>query len=936
MPAPRRHVPILLALLVLPLAAAAASFPPDLRFRSVETPRVIVHYHQGLEETARLAASLATEILEAHESRYGIRVGPRLHVVLSDHQDSPNGFATPLPYPLVNIRAAAPDGSDDFGNYEGWLRLVLTHELAHIVHLEPAAGLSGLGRKVLGRAPFLFYNTLTPTWMIEGLATYEETEGTAFGRGRNPDSRMVLRMAALEGAFPREDEPVLGLDRWPAGLGAYLAGESFLRDLTSRSGRDTIPRLARDNVHHVIPYLDELTSSHVTGASFHRWWREWSFESKSRFQEQAKQLRDQGLTPSRALTSRGFRQSEPRFSPNGRWIAYTSRTPHRFTAIRLVGEDGKRDHKLVDRNGGNALSWTPDGKTLVYDEPDYHRLFSVRSDLHRLDVATRRVRRITKGVRAREPDVSAKDGNVVFVRRLEDRAELWVVGLDGGGLRQVTRSAVGTEWSSPHWSPDGTFLVASRWASPGWLDLVRVDPVTGDVAELTHDRAKDVEPAFTPDGSHVLFRSDRDGVSNLYALRLADGALLRVTRVLGGAFDPDVSPDGRRVAFASYGASGYDLHVMDLDLARLEPAEAFIDTLPAPRTDPAPAPGPDRPYRPLPTMLPRFWSPYAASESEEWTVGVATAGADPLVRHAYGVDVHLGLESRRAGYRGFYQYDRFRPTFLLTGEDTTDLAADGALDRTRQFQVQASFPLMRSFRSSQSLGLAYRRRRDNVENDPRVEPLDLGAVETSWSLSSTKSYPYSISPVDGWRLRLAWAKEDPALGSDVSLSKLTADARSYVRLGDGHALALRLGGGMTVGQPGFERSFAVGGFPDSGLFDVVRTNVSVLRGYPDDAFTGRSFVNANAEWRFPLAHPQRGWRTFPAFVRHVHGSFFADAASAWSGKLRMRDVKSAAGAALGADLYFSQVLPTTVSAGLARSFSDGGETRFYFRFGLAF
>src|SRR6185503_19836316 len=133
MPAPLRSVPALVALLVLPLSAAAASFPPDLRFRSVETPRVIVHYDQGLEQTARLAASLATEILQAHEARYRIRVGPKVHVVISDHQDSPNGFATPLPYPLVNIRAAAPDGSDDFGNYEGWLRFVLTHELAHIV-----------------------------------------------------------------------------------------------------------------------------------------------------------------------------------------------------------------------------------------------------------------------------------------------------------------------------------------------------------------------------------------------------------------------------------------------------------------------------------------------------------------------------------------------------------------------------------------------------------------------------------------------------------------------------------------------------------------------------------------------------------------------------------------------------------------------------------
>src|SRR5262249_44184606 len=148
--------------------------------------------------------------------------------VLADSEDDPNGFSTPLPFPLIQIRAAAPRGDDDFGNYEGWLRLVLTHELAHSVHLEQGRGVVGFGRKLLGRAPYLFPNALAPIWMIEGLATYEETEGTAFGRGRNPDSRMVVRMQALEKGLPAEDVPAVYPDPWPDGFGPYLFGEAFL------------------------------------------------------------------------------------------------------------------------------------------------------------------------------------------------------------------------------------------------------------------------------------------------------------------------------------------------------------------------------------------------------------------------------------------------------------------------------------------------------------------------------------------------------------------------------------------------------------------------------------------------------------------------------------------------------------------------------------
>src|SRR5207245_8163105 len=105
-----------------------------------------------------------------------------------------------------------------------------------------------------------------------------------------------------------------------------------------------------------------------------------------------------------------------------------------------------------------------------------------------------------------------------------------------------------------------------------------------------------------------------------------------------------------------------------------------------------------------------------------------------------------------------------------------------------------------------------------------------------------------------------------------SLGKAVADARVYARLLGDDALALHVAGGLTVGRPSFIRSFAVGGFPDGTLFDVVRTNHAVLRGYRDGAFTGRRFVAANAEYRFPPAHPQHGYRSLPLFVRHLHGT----------------------------------------------------------------
>jgi Tol biopolymer transport system component len=933
---PATAAALLLAfLLVGRRPARAASYPPHLHFRTIETGQVSVHFHQGLEGMARQAAALATEILAIHEARYGRAVG-RVHLVIVDAEDEPNGFASPLPYPLVAIRAVSPDGTDDFGNLEGWLRLVLTHELAHVVHLEEARGLWGAGRALLGRAPYLFPNTLAMSWMIEGLATYEETELTAFGRGRNPDSQMVLRMAALEGRFPHDDQAIYALDEWPGGQTPYLFGESFLRYLTKEAGGDALPRMARQHAGQVPPFLDGRTVGKVTGTGLEPSWKAWREEETAVFGREAATRRGEGLTQSRAITRRGIRQIAPRFSPDGEWVAYVSRTLDRFPKLRLVRPDGSDDHALVDVNGGSGLSWSADGRRIVYAQSQVYHTFSVFRDLSVVDVGSGRVRRLTRGMRAYDPDVSPDGRRVVFARKMGDHSDLWTMPIEGGEASLLTSSLPGVEWSGPRFSPRGDGVVAARLLPGGWLDLVRVDVGTGEVRQLTHDRARDVEPAFTPDGSAVVFHSDRDGVSNVYRLDLAEGTLRRLTNVLGGASAPDVSPDGRWLAWSDYSSRGYDVRVAPLDAASAQPARPFVDERPAPRPDPPPIASPAHGYRPWTMLWPRFWSPWVQLGDSQDRIGVATGGSDALFRHVWGARALYGTESRRVDPSAFYLYDRFRTTFLVSGSDEVDPGSEGRT-HTRRVNLQASLPLRRTIHSVQTLSVTYRREREDYTGPRETQRQNLGGIETAWSLASALQYPYSISPVDGARLRLAWLHEAEALGSDLSLDKLTADGRAYLRfLGPRNVLALRAQGGMTIGDPTFKRSFAVGGYPDASLFDIVRTNRAVLRGYPDNAFTGRKFVAANAEYRFPLVSPQRGWRSLPLFLRHVSGTVFFDAAHAWSGEFRVQDVKTAAGASLGVDSALAFAAPFTAELSVARGFGSRGDTKVYLRLGLAF
>ena len=173
----------------------------------------------------------------------------------------------------------------------------------------------------------------------------------------------------------------------------------------------------------------------MTGAGLDAQWRAWEKEAAQSFSQDVRERQEAGLTAARALTARGVRQVGPRYSPDGAWIAYTSGTLTRFPELRLVRPDGSEDRPLALRNGGSSAAWTPDSRALVVAELQVHGTFSVFSDLSLVEVPSGRVRRLTRGARAYDPDVSPDGRTVVFARRLGDRSELFSIGIDGGGAR---------------------------------------------------------------------------------------------------------------------------------------------------------------------------------------------------------------------------------------------------------------------------------------------------------------------------------------------------------------------------------------------------------------------------------------------------------------------------------------------------------------------
>src|SRR5262249_24221951 len=149
-------------------------------------------------------------------------------------------------------------------------------------------------------------------------------------------------------------------------------------------------------------------------------------------------------------------------------------------------------------------------------------------------------------------------------------------------LYTLVKSAEFEQAYSPRWSPDGRYVAYSVWQKGGYRDVRLVDVRDGSFISITHDRATDGGPSFSPDGKRLFFHSDRTGVMNVYAYDIATKELRQVTNVINGAYQPEVSPDGKTLAYIGYTKDGFDLYVMPLDERLWLDALPYIDVRPPP------------------------------------------------------------------------------------------------------------------------------------------------------------------------------------------------------------------------------------------------------------------------------------------------------------------------------------------------------------------
>ncbi len=500
----RAAVALTLGLSLLVVAPAAAQFIQlnenkvqyrQLDWQVLKGPRIDVYYYPAEARLAPVALAYAEETYDVLSLKFGHTVTERVPIIV---------YASHSDFEQTNILPFTPPegllGATDFLKRRVTLpfrgnmaefRHTLRHEMVHVFQI------SLLYDRYV-RSPRSAQMPL-PLWWTEGLAEL-------WSAGEDARDQMILRDLVLSGRLPRLQD----ISYVTGGI-VYPLGGRIHRWLADTYGDWRIAEFYRE-LWRYESFEDAIQGTY--GRSLAQLNEEFQVAMRRVYYPV---VDDHASLPSVAQFLAGA-AIKPTFSPNdttGGDVIYASGASGFITVVSRSLE------------GGRASPLITAGRSTAFE------------NLHAFDS---RIDASRRGFLLLSTRYQERDALVIY-----DRARRKVVG------RYQFPSLVSI--LSPVWGPDSTSVIFSGLAESGLSDLYRVRLPDGALEQLTDDVYQDLDPSVSPDGTRLVFASDRtaDGLEDAINLFTMDLGTREIRQLTNGAW-ADETPrwiESNRILFSS-------------------------------------------------------------------------------------------------------------------------------------------------------------------------------------------------------------------------------------------------------------------------------------------------------------------------------------------------------------------------------------------------
>jgi len=920
----RPRLTILLTLLALMSASARAQWnelhfaDPRLNWRTLQTEHFEIHFAERYRPHAQAIAGIAERVYLRTTALLDWRPRRRTQLVLFDSADFANGFATPVPFNLSAIFLSPPDSGELLQNRD-WIELVLSHEFFHVVHLDKASGAPLRVRDVLGRLLPFFPNTLEPTWTIEGLAVYHESDGRRrYGR---------LGQSYFEGMMSAEvDRGLRSLREVNAeGRGFplnrdYLYGSYFFLFLAERYGERAVRAYIDNYSSNLVPFKVQSNAIATTGKGMDVLWMEYHDWLRQRVGAQTTSVSGDVLL-------RAWSVSSPVLTASGtRWYVEGSG----YTRPRIMRQARAEPPRVIrETEAGTRLTADSDESVLA-SEQEICSNYNVLYDLHRIDAGGRR-RTVTRCERDRFAAAMAS-GRVATVRVVAGAAS--VVVLENGAERVLYRARPDESFSGLAALGDRVVVTALWHDTWALLDVSDGTPVA-----LVADGAVKHSPRFGASADEIFFVADYGNRYDVWSWRRANTALARWTRSAYGVREIS-APVDREMLLTTIEADGAALRSYRLPSTPLEEG-ARAPSTPATATTSEPLAFPDRPYSAWQTLRPTAWVPLIQIADGAIALGAAIYGTDALEVHQYFLAPLVEITQGELLGQAEYLYDGRHG--LLANRTLTVRATepDGSRTKIKAYSTREDAQwtsLWRSLRFNQrwywGVGAAIAEERFHNVGDGSSLVQNERVVGLLAGVDSRRTQWLSEGPSQGQELRV-FLETSRGLGAAFTGNVYRADWRGHLPLGK-TVLALRWN--EAYGQTGAE-PFELGGSKSDEviLLPVLNERDFALRGYTTGtpSLMGHRARVTSLEWRTPLRDIDRHVMVPPVGINRLALNLFLDVGAAWEHG-QTPDYHRGVGFEIMSEPRFGYLFGLELRAGFAKGLDETGSTKIYLRAGRSF